>query len=344
MGALKALLIIIGCIVLVSGMMAAGVSARLEGRWALQTGNIITGEDFSIQHPMAVIFHQETSNALDLENFDLSFPAFADGLQLGPLDLGLGDFSATSNILPFGPVNLAFPSIHEDVLQSVQATSTGFFAANWAYIADTAASNVGSEPLGTRLAAGHPIKSSHMLGFEFLWPLMTPWPQASASMGGLSLDLGDGVGDMPLDYPIGNILDNAPVYHTPKISFFAGGNDTGISGNDTIQANNTVVANQTSQSQSQANKRTPTRKPRVNPASTKVEIQNMTVLKRMYRDAFIGSTMYKAYEGPTQYPTWIDPYDDGKGVFNMIDMQKILGIAHNKTLPGAHVAPVFWDL
>jgi hypothetical protein len=54
--------------------------------------------------------------------------------------------------------------------------------------------------------------------------------------------------------------------------------------------------------------------------------------------------MHKAYEGPTQYPAWIDPYDNGAGVFNQIDMQKILQISLKKTLPGERIAPVFWDL
>jgi hypothetical protein len=306
--------------------MVAGASARLEGQWALQAGDVIAGEDVSVQHPMAVVFHQQATSAVDRENFGLEFPAFTEGLQTGPLDLSQGGASATSGILPFGPVNLALPSVHEDALQSVNTTSTGFFAANWAYIADTAAGNLGSEPLGTHLASGHPIKSGKMLGSEFIWPLMTPWPKASASAGSLA----------------GDIM--APVYHTPKVSFFARANDTGISGNDTIQANNTAVMSESSQPGSPANTRVPTRKPRVNPAATKAEIQNMPIMMRMYRDAFVGSTMHKAYEGPTQYPSWIDPYDYGRGVFNQIDMQKILQVAHNKTLPGQHIAPVFWDL
>jgi len=38
MGALKAMLIILYTFIPVSGMMTADVSARLEGRWALQVG------------------------------------------------------------------------------------------------------------------------------------------------------------------------------------------------------------------------------------------------------------------------------------------------------------------
>jgi hypothetical protein len=304
------------------GMTAANVSARIEGRWALQSGDVIVGEDISIQHPMATIFHQQTLSAADLEHLDLSFPLFADGLNIGPAIAGAG---AKANVLPFGPVSLAFPSIHEDSLQSVNTSSTGFFTANWAYIADTATGNLGSEPLGIYLGSGHPLKSPSMLGSEFLWPLMVPIGAASASTGNMMFDL-DGlaannmIGDDMLQN--NSILASVPVYHTPRISFST--NATGASDN-------------TSWAQ-------PSRKPRINPKTTEEEIKGMTTLQRVYRNAFIGSTMHKAYEGPAQYPVWIDPYDNGAGVFNQIDMQKILQVAHMKTLPGGRIAPVFWDL
>ena len=70
----------------------------------------------------------------------------------------------------------------------------------------------------------------------------------------------------------------------------------------------------------------------------------MSDLERIYRNAFIGSTMYLAYRGPTQYPEWIDPFNNGHGVFNQIDMPKILNLAMNETQPGAHLCPVFWQL
>jgi hypothetical protein len=304
-------------------MMAANVSARIEGRWALQSGDVIVGEDISVQHPMATIFHQQTSSAVDLEHLDLSFPLFADGLNIGPAIAGAG---ATANVLPFGPVNLAFPSIHEDALQSVNTSSTGYFTANWAYITDTAAGNLGSEPLGIYLGSGHPLKSPSMLGSEFLWPLMVPISAASASTGNMMFDL-DGLaannmigGDILQN---NSILASVPIYHTPRISFST--NATGASDNNTSHAQ-------------------PSRMPRINPKAIKEEITGMTTMQRMYRNAFIGSTMYKAYEGPTQYPVWIDPYDNGAGVFNQIDMQKILQVAHMKTLPGERIAPVFWDI
>jgi hypothetical protein len=99
-----------------------------------------------------------TAHASDL---DISFPAFADGLHLGPATAGIGagvginggigvgaddnntagvgagtspagvgvgvGLSTTANVLPFGPVNLAFPSISQTLCDSCDSQRTYFF-------------------------------------------------------------------------------------------------------------------------------------------------------------------------------------------------------------------------
>lgn len=331
MGILKAMPVLIAIAVMLAGTTAMNVSARLEARWALQAGDVTAGEDISIEHPMSVLFHQQTYTASDLENFKLSYPITADGLSLGPTalsmggvdnDLGIGE---TSNILPFGPVNLAFPSIHEDVDQTVSTSSTGFFQANWAYIADTVSGNLGTEALGTHLAAGHPFKSSRLMGSEFIWPYMIPI--ASASGGELGLDVNSlAPGTIP-DVP--SLAADLSIIGKNQLNITRG------SGTTAGAPNNTNETKRDGWGQ---------RKPRIDPKMTKEQISNSSVMQRVYRNAFIGSTMHKAYEGPTQYPTWIDPYDNGKGAFNQIDMQNILKLALKKTQPGEHISPVFWDL
>lgn len=122
------------------------------------------------------------------------------------------------------------------------------------------------------------------------------------------------------------------------------GNDSAASAGPhltTAQNNTAVRSNNTS---AQGSVRTPTRHPRIDPRSTKDQIQNMSVMQRLYRNAFIGSTMHKAYEGNTQYPTWIDPYDGGHGVFNQPDMYKIMDNARALTQPGKHLYPALWAL
>ncbi len=159
MGILKGFVILLLVVFLASGFVASGVSARLEARWMLQAGDIVAGEDVSVQHPMATLFHQQTARVSDLEDTHLSFP-------------GALGFNA-----PGGPgqgVSLALPSISQQVNVSTSSSSTGFFKANWAYISDLAQSNLGSGPLGLTCTAQRPFKNSRMLGSEYIWPLMTP--------------------------------------------------------------------------------------------------------------------------------------------------------------------------
>jgi hypothetical protein len=334
MGTLKATLIVLFVFALIMVTMAVDVSARLEGRWALQAGNIITGEDFSVQHPMATIFHQQSVSVTDREKLDLSFPLFTSDSQLGStqspattdgVNVGAG---GSSNILPFGPVDLAFPSIKETVDRTATSSSTGFVKANWAYISDVASSNLGSAPLGISLDGGHPFKSNKMVGSEFLWPYMTPISQTPIT------GLEQISNNVKIDKAVteGGLMNSSGGSTPVNVA-------SNLSSNITFMDNGTPPAGNLS-----AHPGWEQRMPRVNPRSTKEQIKAMSGLERMYRNAFIGSTMYRAYEGPTQYPAWIDPYDNGRGVFNQIDMKKIIQVALKKTRPGERIAPVFWDL
>ncbi len=210
MGILKAMLIVLSIMCLLAGCVSVNVYARAEARWALQVGDILTGEDISLEHPMAQLFHQQTLNTTDVEHFNMDFPLSADGLDLGSTTIGAGvgigadtgagvgtdgtgigvagdtglgaglGLTASANVLPFGPVNLAFPDIHQDVTQTVSETSTGFFHANWAYMADMASGNLGSAPLGIGFNALAPFKSGKMIGSGLVWPYMTPLQSQTA--------------------------------------------------------------------------------------------------------------------------------------------------------------------
>lgn len=280
------------------GCTAMGASARMEARWALQTGDILTGEDISIEHPTSVLFHQQAMSASDLESLQLSFP-------------GTLDFNVAGS--PGDGVGLALPSISETADRTISQSSTGYFKANWAYMADMAAANAGSSPLGASFGNIQPFKSGRMIGSGLLWPYMTPLPAASSFSPKLSIQ------SMSID----NDLFNAS-----RIM-------RSIANSTAANASSGTAASNASQE---------VRKPPVNPASTAAQIKDMPDMERLLRNAFIGSTMYKAYEGPTQYPEWIDPYDNGRGVFDQINMSHILSLAHSETLPCTHIAPVFWDL
>ncbi len=116
-----------------------------------------------VQNGSTSAFNQDTAKATDFENININFPASIDGLNLGastlktgvgvavggsddPLGigtdgtgigiagengLGLGvGVDATANVLPFGPVNLAFPDICQTVVQTQDVTHTDFAQTN----------------------------------------------------------------------------------------------------------------------------------------------------------------------------------------------------------------------
>jgi hypothetical protein len=123
-----------------------------------------------VQNGSTCAFNQDTAKATDFENIDINFPLYFDGLHLGASTLGLGVGAAeaeedivdplgigvgtdgadptgvavavndaealgigaklTSNVLPFGPVNLAFPDIEQTVYQKQEVTHCDFAQTN----------------------------------------------------------------------------------------------------------------------------------------------------------------------------------------------------------------------
>jgi hypothetical protein len=91
-----------------------------------------------VQNGSTSAFNQDTATATDFENVNIDFPVFDrfncndvnNVLALGPTAVTADDVTATANILPFGPVNLAFPSISQTVDQTQTVTHTDFAQTN----------------------------------------------------------------------------------------------------------------------------------------------------------------------------------------------------------------------
>jgi hypothetical protein len=93
-----------------------------------------------VQNGSTSAFNQDTAFASDFENVSINIPTFTDGLQLGASTFTNGVLTSptgaaavgvnTANVLPFGPVNLAFPSISQTVLQTQEVTHTDFAQTN----------------------------------------------------------------------------------------------------------------------------------------------------------------------------------------------------------------------
>ncbi len=80
-------------------------------------------------------FNSLNASSIEQETFDLNFPLFSNGLVFGPTQAGTGALldgvtvgsGASFNVLPFGPVNLAFPSINQKTSSICTFQRTYFF-------------------------------------------------------------------------------------------------------------------------------------------------------------------------------------------------------------------------
>jgi hypothetical protein len=371
----KSLTILLISVLVVVSAMPAVSWARNEARYELIAGDVTFGNDLGTASTTQNLFHQQTLQTIDLENLDIDFPISADDLGLGPtlgsveadgIALGAG---SSANVLPFGPVNLAFPSIEQDVLQSCAATSTGFYSANTLGVPPA---NLGSYPVTTGPGAFlSPVlappsiagpnmpfaemtnimpgyerqkaiikKKSNLQDSEFAWPYMIP--TASAADGSLALDvnnLSPGiVPDVPSLNGVKSVTPNdGSVIRAQQVNETTGA--AGISRQEVTGVQRSVPMNYTGMNVENQG----LSYPYFPFAATPEQISKMSLLDRMWRNAHLG-TMGRAYEGRTAYPTWILPTEYTKSAINMADWAAVNRAALNQTLPGTQIMPRFWDL
>jgi hypothetical protein len=279
----------------------------MEARWALQSGDVLMGTDWSVQHPQATLYHNTATTLTDSESAGISFP--------------------TSIVLsPSQGTDLALPAISQISDQTAETSDTGYFHANWCFLNSL---NNGGGPLdASDPTSTHPYGSSRMIGSDVLFPYMTPIADAQVNFKPIinSSDMATAIPDM-------NDQSTTPV----KIST-AAFLPTNTSENVSTDQTGNQSVNRTGTSTQQV------RKPRIDPASTASEIKNMTDLQRMDRNAFLGTTMYKAYQGNVSSPTWIDPNQHPADVTKMKDHIQTNKDALNMTKSGSKLYTVLWDL
>jgi len=92
-------------------------------------------QPFSVGSLTILEFNSFNARSLDFETTDIDFPVFdrfcedgiSNDLAPGSTQIATDDLAASANVLPFGPVNLAFPSISQTVLQQAEYDRTYFF-------------------------------------------------------------------------------------------------------------------------------------------------------------------------------------------------------------------------
>ncbi len=80
-------------------------------------------------------FNSASTSLTSAERLDINFPMFADGIVAGPAKAtGVSTINGASleagsstNIIPFGPVNLAFPAIAQSADETIACQRTYFF-------------------------------------------------------------------------------------------------------------------------------------------------------------------------------------------------------------------------
>lgn len=122
-------------------LIAIGLFARPALAITFMTSPFIDSNDFIYLLPSQFSaltvseFNSVSTNATSFEALNINFPVTADGLDLGPTALtgtvtvpgATTTGTGTANILPFGPVNLAFPSISQTVDDTYGYQRTYFF-------------------------------------------------------------------------------------------------------------------------------------------------------------------------------------------------------------------------
>jgi hypothetical protein len=347
-------------------LLPAQSLARDEMRFELRTPDTVVGWDFYRSNSQQSLFHQQKANLSDKESLDIDFPLFTDIPEptvLGPTTgaasvdgISLGD-DATSNVVPFGLVDLAVPSISQESEQSYDVSSTGFYTSTFLGIPPQ---NTGSYPVTTGPAAfSSPVASPPMIA----GPSM-PFPELLNIMPGYERQ-------KAINKSLAEKSKNATVNQTAPAAGNATANSTAARDN-TILVNRSlfdlplngsvVKAQQAGISQTISGQRIAGAEPAVPinytgryaydsrlsypyfPFEAKAdEISSMSMLDRMWRNSHLG-TIGRAYEGDTSYPTWILPTEFTKSAISMYNWYDVNNMALAYTMPGMHLERRFWDL
>ncbi|BAI61278.1 hypothetical protein MCP_1206 [Methanocella paludicola SANAE] len=368
----KPLTILLVSILVVISTMPTVSWARTEARYELIAGDVFFGNDLGQWVTKQSLFHQNTLQTEDLEHLNIDFPIKADDLGLGPT-IGTAEadgvaLTGSANVLPFGPVNLAFPDVHQDAFQSIAATQTGFFTANTVGIPPA---NLGSyelisgpgaflSPVSAPSSIAGPYmpyaemtniipgyerqkaiikKKSNLADQEFVWPYSIP--TAKAASGSLALDTSSlsspgYVPDVPSLEGVKSVNPNAGSVLKSQVRDPTGA--AGISRQEVTGVEGVVPG-----SYMGGGAQNYLAYPFFPFAAKAEQISQMSLLDRMWRNAHLG-TMGRAYEGLTAYPTWILPLDYTKSAINMADWAAVNREALKYTLPGTHIMPRLWDI
>jgi hypothetical protein len=332
-------------------LFSADAFATTEARYLMRVGDdAVFGNDLYSSTNIQALFHQQAVNASDLESYSASF----------------------SGQLPFGPVSLALPSISEESSQELSASRVGFFRANYNYRPETVPGNVPLSP-DYPVAVQQAIRPASLFGWSPLYPeqygeiairnkleeMNSSTPRASGDGAvknvkySLNLFKPKNASSGPLDEPViypwyFDMADKTQeVFPNPGYGTYStnGAGSVGaarMAVNDTSAGNLRKSAisglrpiNKTSSNLTYAD---------FNFGATTEQINNMSIVERMWRNSHRGGMMGKAYAGDTSAPIWIDPYERPYVLPRRDEHFYCMQSALNMTQPGTQIMPRFWTL
>lgn len=315
---------------LIIGLVVPGSSlSRTEARYELRSGDVIFGNDLGNVNSRQTLFHQQTLDNTDVEAVDVDFPLFsispAGDMVAGPV---VADGSS-ANVIPFGLVDLAMPSISESSYQTYNATDTGFYTASFLGIPPI---NYGGSPVTSGIDMQiSPVKApSSLIGSSMMFPEMNNiipgYDRSKASKSSNQSGKSTNVSGSANNTQSGQTPGGGDVHET-------------ISGQELTGAESSVPLNYTGQNVTGQN----LSYPYFNFKARAAPISNSSLIDRMWRNSHLG-TMGRAYEGDTSRPEWILPTEFTKSAIAMANWTKVNKIALNQTVPGTHLMPRFWSL
>lgn len=287
------------CLVLVAWAPGEARGAAAETRYEAIVDGTIFGNDLIITGLGQSVFHRQGLASADNEHLDISFPG----------------------ALPFLPsrgICIALPSIHETSAESVDVSSTGFFAADLPYYP---CCNFGAAPVGVgQFGRPGPVARARFRGHALMYPEM----------------VNDGILRPNLTYENKNLNSTISTF-PPALAPGPYGEVAAIA---SITVGETPVNNSTP-----GNIAPPLllSTHRFNFDSNASQINNFSIVERMWRNSHLSHLMDIAYEGESSRPVWMAPLKPAE-TLQLTDHFKVLGHALNMTKPGKYLTTTFWDL
>ena len=393
MGVLIRIIAILFAACLVLSALATLCGARTEERYEMISGNTVFGDDFYKSSNIQSLFHQQSLIASDQEQSSVALP--------NTMDLSTaGDNS----------VDIALPSIDQNVSKSASADSTGFFSSNYDYRPEAVYGNVplstdypsslrqAIQPAQVSLTLFSPEQYGTIAIRNKMKELNNTVPsnkpsnetktnETKSNETGIAINsevgnssamnlLGSGYDrsnllnlftmktastdpeEIPLIYP--SDFDMAgrdgPVLPNPGIGSFStnGAGSTGASLTGLLPGNNKTSKSNASGNVTGTEKNLTVAAGASGPQAlnyadynfdaTTGQINDMTLVERMWRNAHRGGMMGKAYAGDTAAPIWIDPYPRPYDLPMVDEHWYILQSALNMCVPGTQIMPRYWSL